>query len=29
MDEKHKLLKKHWGFDSFRPMQEEIIESVL
>ena len=29
MDEKHKLLKKHWGYDHFRPMQEEIIESVL
>ncbi len=22
-------LKKHWGFSSFRPLQEEIIESVL
>ena len=25
----HRLLKKHWGFDSFRPLQEEIITSVL
>lgn len=24
-----KLLKKHWGYDSFRPLQREIIESVI
>src|SRR5215470_1025636 len=23
------ILKKHWGFDRFRPLQEEIIHSVL
>lgn len=25
----HSILKQFWGFDSFRPMQLEVIESVL
>jgi ATP-dependent DNA helicase RecQ len=25
----HEILKKFWGYDSFRPLQQEIIESVL
>ena len=29
MNAQEKLLKKYWGYDTFRPLQEEIIESVL
>src|SRR5436190_6368556 len=25
----HSVLRKHWGYDHFRPMQEEVIRSVL
>lgn len=29
MSDKHSLLKRYWGFDRFRPLQEEIVDSVL
>jgi len=29
MNSPQELLKSYWGFDHFRPMQEEIIQSVL
>ena len=25
----HKILKDYWGYDSFRPLQEDVINSVL
>ncbi len=25
----HEILKKYWGYDAFRPVQEEVIQSVL
>jgi len=29
MDNINDILKKYWGFKSFRPLQEDIIQSVL
>lgn len=29
MPQIHEILKKYWGYSSFRPLQQEIIEAVL
>lgn len=29
MNKFHKILKKYWGYDAFRPLQEDIIQSVF
>lgn len=29
MPDIHSILKQYWGFDAFRPLQQEVIESIL
>ncbi|HNM08866.1 MAG TPA: DEAD/DEAH box helicase, partial [Chitinophagales bacterium] len=29
MHDIHAILKKHWGYDQFRPAQEQIIRAAL
>ena len=29
MQDIHEILKENWGYDHFRPLQEDIINSVL
>jgi ATP-dependent DNA helicase RecQ len=29
MDKSREIVKKYWGFDRFRPMQEEIVDAVI
>ncbi len=29
MDDIHAILKRYWGFDHFRPLQEEVIRTVV
>ncbi|RYY64618.1 MAG: DEAD/DEAH box helicase, partial [Chitinophagaceae bacterium] len=29
MKDIHSILKKYWGYDRFRPLQQDIIEAVL
>ncbi len=29
MKDIHSILKQYWGFDAFRPLQQDIIESIL
>ena len=29
IDQVRQVVRRHWGFDCFRPLQQEAIESVL
>lgn len=29
MPDKHQLLHRYWGYDAFRPLQEEIVDAVV
>jgi ATP-dependent DNA helicase RecQ len=29
MQDIHSILKRYWGYDNFRPLQQEVIESIL
>jgi ATP-dependent DNA helicase RecQ len=29
LDDLHAALKRHWGYDSFRPLQERVIQSLM
>jgi len=29
MEDLHRALKKYWGYDSFRPLQERIVQSLM
>jgi ATP-dependent DNA helicase RecQ len=29
LSETHEILKRYWGYDAFRPLQEDIIASIL
>lgn len=29
MEKSREILRKYWGFDSFRPLQEEIVDNVI
>ena len=29
MEQSRNILKKYWGFDLFRPMQEDIVDAVI
>ena len=29
MDKSRDILKKYWGFDQFRPLQEDIVDDAI